>query len=147
MHVPGGAHADLTHPPNPPVLEDKLRFCIELDLPHREGKDKMAAMTSMTLRPRTALVSARPSSLARRAAPRVVTVKALGDTQLVISGKTASLVWGLCYKSAFSALLLQAQCHIDQLISVLLLTALRTARPECEQFRLCSSVCVLCWRS
>ena len=73
----------------------------------------MAAMTSMTLRPRTGLVSARPSSLARRAAPRVVTVKALGDTQLVISGKAASLVWELCSESAFSAILLHAQCHMD----------------------------------
>lgn len=51
------------------------------------------AMASMTLRPRTGLVSARPSVSARRAAPRVVSVKALGDTQLVISG-TCACEWG-----------------------------------------------------
>ena len=56
----------------------------------------MAMPSSMTLRPRTGLVSARPSVSARRAAPRVVSVKALGDTQLVISGTGACLV-GLCW--------------------------------------------------
>jgi photosystem I reaction center subunit V len=44
------------------------------------------AMASMTLRPRVGLMTTRPSVSARRASPRVVTVKALGDTQLVISG-------------------------------------------------------------
>jgi len=46
-------------------------------------------MASMTLRPRVGLMTARPSVSARRASPRVVTVKALGDTQLVISAATA----------------------------------------------------------
>lgn len=44
------------------------------------------AMASMTLRPRVGLMTTRPSVSAKRAAPRVVTVKAIGDTQLFISG-------------------------------------------------------------